>query len=189
MGNFYTNYTIRGASQSDVVSALQGRKAVVTAPDQDCVVVFDEIADEQDDEVITSLASQLSRDCSARVLVVLNHDDDILWFQLYQGGELTDEYNSCPDYFEGEDESLPTPVGGDAERLCSILGSGTAAEVERVLRTSSFDKDGYIFAFQRHEALCAALSISRFGVGTSYSSFEHDELPEGLDISQIQRIG
>lgn len=189
MGNFYTNYTIRGASQSAVVSALSGRTAVVTPPDQDCVVVFDEESDEQDEEVLPALASRLSRECSAPVLVVLNHDDDILWFQLYRDGELADEYDSCPDYFEGEADSLPKPAGGNAEQLCNTFSSGTPAEVEKILRTSSFDKDGYVFAVQRHEALCAALGISHFGVGTSFESFEHSELPENLDASQIQRTG
>ena len=100
MGNFYTNYTLKGPSQQVVAAALAGRPAIVT-PDQDgCVVVFDEASDEQDSAVITELASRLSRELRCPVLAVLNHDDDILWYQLYLGGELADEYDSSPGYFD-----------------------------------------------------------------------------------------
>jgi hypothetical protein len=83
MGNFYTNHTLRGPSQQAVAVALAGRSAVV-APSQDgCVVVFDEQSDYQDTHAISSLAERLSREFDCPVLAVLNHDDDILWYQLY----------------------------------------------------------------------------------------------------------
>src|SRR2546423_14770558 len=87
MGNFYTNYTLRGPSQQAVAAALAGRKATVTPLHGGCVVVFDEASDDQDQERIVELAARLSSELRCPVLAVLNHDDDILWYQLYEFGK------------------------------------------------------------------------------------------------------
>ena len=68
MGNFYTNYTLKGPSQQAVAAALAGRSAIVTPAQDGCVVVFDEQSDDQDSAVITELASHLSRELRCRVL-------------------------------------------------------------------------------------------------------------------------
>lgn len=186
MGNFYVNYTLRGVTQEAVAKALAGRKCIVTPPANDTVVVFDQESDNQDQKVISSLATKLSRTLRCPLLAVLNHDDDILWYQLYRDGKLEDEYDSSPGYFD-ESAELSGPAGGDAAKLCAAFGSSKAEEVERVLRKSVFDDDGYVFAFERHGDLVNALDISAFGVGTAYASFERDELPEGLSADDVVR--
>ena len=93
MGNFYTSYTLRGPSQRSVVAALAGRSAFVTPPQDGCVVVLDEKSEEQNQEVISGLASQLSQRLACPVLAALNHGENILWYRLYQSGMLTDEYD------------------------------------------------------------------------------------------------
>jgi hypothetical protein len=187
MGNFYVNYTLRGVSQQAVAAALAGREAVVAPPVNETVVAFDAASDEQDLEVIASLAAELSGGLHCPVLAVLNHDDDILWYRLYADGRLADEYDSSPGYFDDAAESSG-PAGGDARQLCSLFGAaGAEEEVERVLRKSGFDDDGYAFAVERHEALVQALGISAFAVGTSYASFDEGELPEGLSPESVIR--
>jgi hypothetical protein len=186
MGNFYTNYTLRGPSQQTVAAALAGRSAIVTPAQDGCVVVFDEASDEQDSAVITELASRLSRDLRCPVLAVLNHDDDVFWYQLYLGGELADEYDSSPGYFDPSAEPS-APAGGSAERLCQTFGADDCAAVEAILRKSSYDDGGYVFAFQRHADLVRVLRIPDWAVGTAYASFERDELPEGLSADTISR--
>ena len=184
MGNFYVNYTLRGVTQDAVAKTLGGRTCIVTRSVNDTVVVFDEDSDNQDQQVISSLATELSRKLRCPVLAVLNHDDDILWYQLYENGKLQDEYDSSPGYFDPS--AKPSgPAGGDAAKLCAAFGSGKTDEVERVLRKSVFDEDGYTFAFERHDDLVSALDISAFGVGTAYASFENDEFPEGLAADDI----
>src|SRR5581483_882204 len=101
MGNFYVNYTLAGVTQDAVAKALAGRKCIVTPAANGAVVAFDEESDSQDTRVISSLASELSRRLSCAVLAVLNHDDDVLWYQLYTNGNLQDEYDSSPGYFDG----------------------------------------------------------------------------------------
>jgi hypothetical protein len=186
MGNFYVNYTLRGVTQDAVADALAGRACVVTPPANGTVVVFDEESDNQDQAVISSLASDLSRKLRCPVLAVLNHDDDILWYQLYVDGKLRDEYDSSPGYFDPSAEQS-APAGGDAAKLCSAFGSANPDEAESVLRKSAFDDDGYAFAIERHGDLVSALGISAFAVGTAYASFENDELPEGLSSEDVIR--
>jgi uncharacterized protein (DUF433 family) len=184
MGNFYTNFTLRGPIQQAVAAALGGRSAIVTPVQDGCVVVFDEQSDEQDSAVITELASRLSRELRCPVLAVLNHDDDILWYHLYMSGELADEYDSSPGYFDSSAEPSG-PAGGDAQKLCTAFGSSAVAEVQRILR----DEGGYTFAVERHADLARALGIPSFGVGAGYGYVSGGELPEGLQEADIVRVG
>lgn len=179
MGGFYTNYTLRGPSQKAVASALAGRKAMVSPESRGCVVAYDEASDDQDGEVIAALASQLSRSLHCPVLAVLDHDDDILWYQLYEDGRLTDEYDSTPGYFDPSAEPS-APAGGDAARLCRAFGATDVDAVEAILRKSTFDADGYAFAHERHADLIRTLDIPEFAVLNTYASFERGEIPDGF---------
>jgi hypothetical protein len=147
-------------------------------------VVFDEASDHQDQGIIAGLASILSQKFSCPVLAVLNHDDDILWYQLYSSGKLADEYDSSPGYFEGEPSP---PAGGDAQKLCSAFEASAVAEVESVLRKTSFDEGGYAFAVHRHTDLARVLGISTFGVGLGFRYVSKGELPDGLDEAELVR--
>jgi hypothetical protein len=187
MGNFYTNYTLRGPNQQLVASALAGRSAIVSPAQDGCVVVFDQESDEQNQEIIAELASRLSGQFQCPVLAVSNHDDDILWYQLYLSGGLEDEYNSTPGYFETGDEeaAMAGPEGGDARKLCAAFGADAVAEVEGILRKSSADGDGYTFAVERHGDLAAALGIPSFGVGAGFEYLSSGELPDDLKAQDL----
>lgn len=186
MGNFYTNYTLRGPSQQEVAEALAGRSAIVTPQQDGCVVVFDEQSDEQVSEVISKLARELSGKLHCPVLAVLNHDDDILWYQLYWKGELSDEYDSCPGYFDSIEEPSG-PAGGEARKLCAAFGSSNVAQVERILRKSPFDEDGFAFEIERHTELARALGLPAFAVGGGFSYVSDGELPDGLSEDDLLR--
>lgn len=187
MGSFYTNYTLRGPSPLDVAHALAGRSAIVTPAQNGCVVVFDEQSEDQDFGVIAELAARLSRELRCPLLAVLNHDDDVFRFQLYQSGELADEYDSSPGYFDPSAEPS-APAGGDAQKLCSAFGAGSVAEVESILRRSSVDEDGYTFELDRHTDLARALGTPSFGVGAGFHSVSDGEMPEGLDADDVLRV-
>lgn len=149
MGNFYVNYTLRGPHQQAVAAALAGRSSIVSPELDGCVVVFDEESEEQNQEVIAELASRLSGRLKCPLLAVLNHDDDILKYQLFLNGDLLDEYDSTPGYFGGneeelDDESSPVndPQGGNAKLLCETFGANAVSEVEQILRKPSLSEDG-----------------------------------------------
>jgi len=179
VGNFYTNYTLRGPTSESVAKLLAGHSAIVTTAQNGYVTVFDEESDQQDDKIISQFSSRLSGEFSCPVLAVLNHDDDIFWYQLYINGELADQYNSSPNYFEGSEED--SPAGGNAAKLCATFEAGEAEQVERILRKPSLEDDGYIFAFERHADLVETLGLPGFGVGTCFGGLAGGELPEELE--------
>ena len=182
MGNFYTSYTLRGPDQKSVAAVLAGRSAIVSPVQENCVVVFDEESEGQSDEVIAELASQLSGELQCPLLAVLNHDDDIFMYWLYLNGELVDEYNSTPGYFEDSDEeaAMAGPSGGDAAKLCAAFGSNEVKLVEDILRRPGLGKDGYAFAFERHEDLLSTLGISSFGAA-GFNQVNAGVFPEALE--------
>jgi hypothetical protein len=149
MGNFYVNYTLHGPDQQAAAAVLAGRASIVSPSQNGCVVVFDEESEEQNQEVIAELASRLSGRLKCPLLAVLNHDDDILKYQLFLNGDLMDDYDSTPGYFAGaeedDDESPPVdaPQGGNAKLLCETFGVNAVSEVECILRKSSLSEDCY----------------------------------------------
>jgi hypothetical protein len=181
MGAFYVNYTVKGADQQSVVRALSGRKAFVSPEWNGFTVVFDEESDNQDQEAIAKLAGQLSANLRSTVLALLIHDSDILWYQLYEGGTLSDQYNSAPDYWSSKPEPSP-PEGGDAGRLCSAFQCKDVAKVERILHAPFKD---YPFAGDRHADLVHVLNLPTFAVGYGFRAVALDYLPEGLSAEDM----
>lgn len=136
MGNFYANITLRGTTPAAVISALTAkrRKAYVT-PERDGVIcVYDEAIDTQDLQELSDLTARLSADLDCIALGALNHDDDVLYLELWDSGEQKDEYNSNPAYFaeeepsEDDDELIPDdedgPVSDDDEDESSSSDDG-----------------------------------------------------------------
>lgn len=179
MGNFYTNITLRGPGQADVAAALAGRRAYVAPAAGGFTVVYDEQSDEQDPATLGALAGDLSREFRCPALAVLNHDDDILAYWLYDQGTLVDSYDSAPGYFTGK---AGPPEGGNAKLVCEAMGAAqNAADVDRILRRTDF-----VFAIERHEALAGGLGLPAHSVGAGYKYISDGELPSGLSAADLQ---
>jgi hypothetical protein len=183
MGNFYVNLTLRGPSQEMVTTAMNGRSAFISPTINGYTVVWDEEADSQDTGEIASLSVRLSRQLDCPLLVVLNHDDDLFFYQLYVSGTLVDSYNSAPGYFSGEPDP---PEGGDPGKLCSIYESGTTPEIGRILRPEGDEL--YCSALERHRALIEALALPIFSVGSGFTYLAAGEVPEGLFAEELIRL-
>lgn len=181
MGAFYVNYTVKLADQKSVARALSGRNAFVSPEWNGSTVVFDEQSDNQDQDAIAKLAGQLSARLKSTVLALLNHDSDILWYQLYENGTLSDQYNSAPDYWSSKSELSP-PEGGDAKRLCAVFKCNDIAEVERILRASW---EEYRDATDRHADLVRVLDLPSFAVGYGFGAIAQGYLPEGLSAENL----
>jgi hypothetical protein len=189
MGNFYTNIVLRGASAETIKKQLERMKrtAFVASALPDVTVVYDAQADEQDHEAIVFLASKLSRELGCIAWSVLNHDDDILWYRLYDRGNLLDEYDSTPGYFDPQAQPS-APAGGDASKLAEAFGCRTATQkIEAVLRKSSFDDDGYAFALYRHRDLAEALSLTFNLLALGYNYIQCGDTP-GIAPENFVRI-
>ena len=186
MGNFYVNFSVKRDDPRQIVAALKraGRKAVVTPSINGFVVVYEQKTDTQDTEAIEQVGSLLSRDADAPVLAVLNHDDDVLCYWLFEKGHLADSYNSCPDYF-GEADEEQSSAGGDATLLLETLGAACSAdELEAILRS-----DDDVFAADRHARLAEELGLPSCTVGFGYDYLENGELPEGVNPDDLIRVG
>jgi hypothetical protein len=183
VGNFYVSYTTRGPKRGAVASCLRSarRKAFVGPTIDGFTVFFDEESDTQADAVIEAVGEQTSKALDAPVLAVLNHDDDILAYWLFEIGELADEYNSCPGYFTGDDD---TPTGGNAQKLCAAFGlTAKTKEVDKVLRNEE-----YAFALDRHKDLATLLKHPWPYVCMGYSDIEEGSLPEGVSEKDLLRV-
>lgn len=188
MGNFYVNITTRKASAGEVVSFLKtkGLAAFVIGGPEDYCTIYEEGCDAQDTEHLSSLLGEISSRFSCPAIGILNHDDDILAYELWSNGEVVDSYNSCPGYFE-DDESGMQPEGGDAKVLSELIGNGkNVQEIERVLRTSG-DEEDFVFAVERHQALADAVGLPPHTVGYGYGHISEGEIPEGIDSKSILR--
>lgn len=184
MGSFYVNYTVRSSDRNAVAKALAGRNAYVSPAKDGAVVVFEEETESQDNDTVQELGAHLSRSLKASVLAALDHDDDMLWCGLFEGGRCTDEYNSAPSYFDG---GMDPPAGGNSRKLCAAFGAaGRESDVEKVLRAGS---DEYVFAHERHADLVRALGLPDFAVNCGFAYIEEDELPEGLSPDQLLKVG
>ena len=170
-----------------MAKALSGRSAIVTPEQRGSVVVFDKQSDEQNPKVLSELGARLSRELDCAVLAVLNHDDDILWYQLYLAGGLADEYDSAPGYFDAAEEPS-APAGGDAKRLCGAFGSVKIAEVDNVLRKSAFSDGGYVFEIDRHAELARLVGIQSFSVDAGYRYVTKSEVPAGLKKEDLVKV-
>lgn len=158
MGSFYVDHLVRCRDAQAVERALCGRDAQIRQMGRNCILVNDEESQSQNLEIVFRLAGELSSTLACPVLVVVNHDDDVLICALFEDGRLVDQYCSSPDYFKPIDKPS-NPVGGDATKLAIAFRSPNLAEIEAILRRPSFGEGGYIFSSERHADLLSALGI------------------------------
>lgn len=186
MGQFYTNHTIKGPSQHEVAASLQGRSTFVSPSSAGCVVVYDQLSESQNTEVICDLGRFLSSRFNCPVIASLMHDDDVLMLFHFKAGELVDEYNSCPGYFDSEADDDPVPSGGDVSQLCEAFHGGSHQRLEAILRKPPFDVDSPD-EHERHQLIAENLGLPSWIVGVGYSYIERDEALDGLDRDSLIR--
>lgn len=169
MGNFYVNHTVRFHDAAAVAAVLQAnRRSAWVAPAVDGqVVVYDEAADSQAEAEFRAVARLLSRELNAACLMVLNHDDSVLIYELYEAGQRTEDYSSNPAFPNGRGK----PSGRGA-RLCSVWGQAAAAFGVAAILSRDF-----LFAWERHAELAKALAIPEHSVGTGFGYVEQGEFP------------
>jgi hypothetical protein len=187
MGNFYVNITTRKADAEAILQYLKSRdlSAFIAKGPEDYCTIYEERCDEQDTRHITSLLKEISSQLNCAAIGMLNHDDDILAYELWLNGEKVDEYDSCPGYFQG-DERRMEPEGGNAELLSKLMGNGKNVEAIQVaLRKSGSGEEGFVFAIERHEALAKAIGLPLHTVGYGFRYISEGEMPEGIQPENI----
>jgi hypothetical protein len=178
MGNSYTNCTLVTADQARVLDRLRAMKrhAYVTPGSPSGIVIFD-----KDEDV--ELGRPLSKALGCPALVVLDHDDDVLYYWLYENGKRIDSYCSHADF----DEDYPAEEGaGDAAKLCRVFGKPKA---EKKVKTALASHRGdYVFAVHRHHALVKALRLPECAVGMRYRYIASGDIPSGLTKADLTHV-
>ena len=184
MGSTYSNVTLRGPSQAQVVQAVReaGMVAVVSPTDKGLTVVYD-CRCEEDPDVLPVVTRWLSHRFACAAWGVYVFDSDVVLYTLCRGGEVLDRYDSSPGY----PHTVGGPRGGDAAVLCREmqLQPADVAEVEAVLR-----RGRVTFEERRHGDLMLELGHPDLAWLTRHSDFWMDEpLPEGYALEQFRIVG
>jgi hypothetical protein len=137
VGNFYTSITLRNAPLDSVVREMRAlhRESYVYS-NGTLSTVYDREAEKQETSILAALAEHLAGRLRTTAFAVLNHDDDVLWFQLYDGDRLVAEY--C------NQQRPVTDIAGLAE---SLTGGRSRLQLRYLLRRP------YLFQIDRHIAL------------------------------------
>jgi hypothetical protein len=181
----YSNITLRGPAQKDVVAALNraGHTAYVGPTVKRCTVVF-----HQDLGAQERLAAELSSHLRCPALLVMGFGESILLYELYTHGERSDAYVSVP--HDGLELDGPAPEG-DAAKLCAAFDvemDHLVRRVERILRTPTRPTGEFALAVNRHGELLRALGLPLFAAGAGFSGIELGELPEGADFDPAKLV-
>lgn len=190
MGSFYTNVTVRLTDEQAIRQHLasKGRRAFVSRAEGTALVVFDRDSEDQDYAVLCDLAADLSSKFKCVALAVMNHDDDVLLYTLYQRGHAIDAYNSAPAYFD-EGQSADDR-GGDAGRLAEAFNvPDQAPQIGAVLALEAGADDGVVFETDRHAQLVQALGSPKCAVGTGYNYLDAQEYPEDYAPEDFTHVG
>jgi hypothetical protein len=144
-----------------------GREAFVADLGGTCVV-YDRECDEQDTEILGALAAHLSAHLDARSFAVLNHDDDILWLQLYDHSELIAEYANR---------------GGprtNVRALCRAFG-----KPRQVLPVWLLLRRPFVFQSNRHRLLARRLGLPQASIGLGFTYIRRGDSPSGVGADKL----
>jgi hypothetical protein len=138
MGAFVVNFHVRGDARDTVertVAAIGVTRCRVSEPRKGWVSIYEQRASSQDDAWIRQLGMELSSRLRTACVAFLVHDSDIACYWLSDQGQLLDEYNSSPDYFDAVSAAERQRVRGQADvflRYCQPYV--TREQIETVLR-------------------------------------------------------
>jgi hypothetical protein len=112
MGNWYTNISLQGVSQAEILHVLEelGRRAYVTPAISNWCTLYDQECDRFDLDVLESLTLTLSMRLNCTALASFNADDDVLRLGIYESGNRTARYASTRASFE-DGTDFPEPSG------------------------------------------------------------------------------
>jgi len=108
-------------------------RSILVATGPNWIGVYDELCDEQRQDVAQRLASELSRQLETDVVTILVHDSDVLWLELFGSGTLLDGFNNNPDYFGKVSSDERKSVLGRPEQWSAVLAPGTPSAALRAI--------------------------------------------------------
>lgn len=179
MGNFYVNMTLKAEriALKSLLDHISDRSVI--GPDKDGWLTFSSVLlEQQDQQNIDDYGIGLSEQFAGPVIAVLNHDDDVLSIDLYEGGARTATYNSCPGYFR-EDATAADfePKFTNPEAYDALApGKGVGALLS----------SRPIFAIEAHVDFNKLVGLPGESAGFGFRNAERGEF-EGLTLSWTGR--
>lgn len=182
MGSFVNNLHVRADDEQTVLAALG---SLLTAPAYYSPLAngWVSVFPSQDSH---SLARDLSAQLKTAVLAFDTYDGAVLYYELYEQGMLTDEFNSDPDHFVGQPdengdlvppatEAEKTRLRGNPERLLPYCVAGTSvADVNSAL--GSVFREGWRPAEGPETVLVQIAQLLGIPERQALSSFRYVEL-------------
>ena len=157
-------------------------RTILVAAGKNWIGVYDELCDEQLQDVASRLASELSRQLETQAITIVMHDSDVLWLELFDSGTVIDSFNDNPDYFVKVSSEERKSARGKPERWNSVLAPGaTSAALRGVWRKRTrFAEDTL-----RETATLLGLDENLAQVGFRYLQQADGE----FDDTQLLRLG
>lgn len=150
MGRFCVSLHFR-TTDDRVLSEGLGRRAIsryrVVPAKSGWTSLYEELASEQDDRRIRDLAGGLSGELHVPAIAFMVHDSDIACYWLFDNGQLVDEYNSDPGYFDSDADGPPSPSGGRTDVLLRYCRPGVQQDelatmlAQETVRATTFAED------------------------------------------------
>lgn len=177
MGLFCVNMHFRSTDDKTLTAAV-GKRGVsrfrVLPAKGGWTSLYEEEASHQDDGRIRELMDGLSQDLKAAGIAFMVHDSDVACYWLYENGELLDEYNSCPAYFDDDATGEEPPSGGRPNVLVRFCRAGvTEEQIATALGGESVFAEGVI------EELATALGIDAERALSDYRDLGGGRGPRG----------
>jgi hypothetical protein len=155
-----------------VVNVLKDlrREAYVVAVNGHCVV-FDRQCESQDTEILAALGEHLATRLNGLAFAVLNHDDDVLWFQVYQRSELVAEYAN---------RGGPST---NVRALCRLFD-----RPKDIIPVWLLLRRPFLFQISRHRRLARRLGLPQASVGSGFNYLSRGEVPAGATLDQLIHV-
>jgi hypothetical protein len=183
MGSFIVNVNVRANDRQAVATKLKAQNvqaAWVTGAKNGWITIYDEGASTQDEGRIRELTRKVSADLKTSAIALLVHDSDFLCYWLFDDGQMIDEFNSCPEYFDDSMSDDPL-LGGKPDVLLKYCPAGTKFEVvEQVLN----DKE-QVFADEQLRKLADLMGIDSMRAGTDYRDIGSEIDPAEWDAEFV----
>ncbi len=180
MGLFCVNMHFRTADHNALSTSLKRREIKqyrLLAPEGGWTTLYEERASQQDEDRVREVTSGLSKDLNVVAIAFLVHDSDIACYWLFENGRLIDEFNSCPDYFGGDDSESDAPSGGQPDLLVKYCKPGIRSET-----LAEILGEDVVFAEGLIEKLADALGIEPSRALADYrDAAEESDSEDSLD--------
>jgi hypothetical protein len=198
MGVFFANFHVRSDEAARVAAAVTASGATkfrVLPSQRGWVAVYEDRASSQDDQWIRQLANDLSARLQTACVAFLVHDSDIACYWLTDRGELLDEYNSCPEYFEPPTtdadrqraEADRTRLQGDVEVFFRYCRPGLDKEkIDKVLRSETLFAEDVIAQLADFLGIEARRAMADYSSGIGGTSTDDQGSAAERDDDLIQ---